>query len=233
MVGLGGGFVMLPVLRLFYGLPPAVAAGTSLVLVVVSSASGSAAYLRQRVVDVRIGWLIAGGGIPGGILGAITVKQTSPRVFDWLFALFLIAIAADIVFNRRKRSGRIATVARTKPAVALTVGFFVGFVSSLFGVGGGVILIPSLLYLTALPVHIVTATSQFAILLTAPVGFIAHLVQRDVDWSYALPLAAGGLLGGPIGARLSSRLNSPALFIALALALVLAACALIARHLTG
>jgi uncharacterized membrane protein YfcA len=176
---------------------------------------------------------VAGGGIPGGILGAIAVKNASPRIFDWGFAVFLIAVAADIIFSRLRHAEKTAAVTKTKPALALAIGFFVGFVSSLFGVGGGVILIPSLLYFTALPVHAIGATSQFAILLTAPVGFVAHIVQRDVDWTYALPLAAGGLLGGPIGARLSSRLNSPALLLAVAAALIIAAGALIFRHIAG
>ena len=230
MVGLGGGFVMLPVLRLFYGLSPALAAGTSLALVIANSASGSASYLLQKRVELRTSWLVAAAGIPGGILGAISVKHTSPRAFDWLFALFLFAVAADIIFRQRRRSDNLEGARATKPLVTLAMGFFVGYVSSLFGVGGGVILIPSLLYFTTLPVHVVGATSQFAILLTAPVGFVAHVLQRDVDWNYALPLAAGGLLGGPIGARLSARVRSPALLLCVAAALIVAAIALVFRH---
>src|SRR5438270_2257927 len=97
MVGLGGGFVVVPVLRLIYGLSPPLAAGTSLALVVANSAGGSVAYLLQRRVDLRIGWLLAAGGIPGGVLGALAVKFSPETLFDWLFAAFLIAVAADIV----------------------------------------------------------------------------------------------------------------------------------------
>jgi hypothetical protein len=233
MVGLGGGFIVVPVLRLVYGLSPPVAAGTSLALVVANSASGSIAYLLQRRVDLRIGWLLAAGGIPGGILGAIAVKHSPERLFDWLFAAFLIAVAADIVINRRKRLAERRDLERNKPAATLAMGFAVGFVSSLFGVGGGVILIPSLLYLTALPAHAISATSQFAILLTSPVGFIAHALQRDVAWSYAVPLAAGGLLGGPVGARLSLHVKSPVLLLCVAAALTIAALALVYRYITG
>jgi uncharacterized membrane protein YfcA len=233
MVGLGGGFIMLPVLRLFYGLSPPLAAGTSLALVIANSASGSVSYLLQRRVHLRTGWLVAATAVPGGILGAISVKYTSPRLFDWLFALFLFAVSADIVLRRRKDAQRREGAGGAKPLVTLAMGFFVGFVSSLFGVGGGVILIPSLLYFTELPVHMIGATSQFAILLTAPVGFVAHVLQRDVAWNFALPLVAGGLLGGPIGARLSARVNSPALLLCVAAALIVAALALVFRHVPG
>ena len=233
MVGLGGGFIVVPVLRLLYGLSPPLAAGTSLALVLANSASGSIAYLLQRRVDLKVGWLLAAGGIPGGILGALAVKHSPEQLFDWLFAAFLIAVSTDIVVNRRKRLEERRDLQQHHPAATLAMGLVVGFVSSLFGVGGGVILIPSLLYLTALPAHAISATSQFAILLTSPVGFLAHALQRDVAWSYAAPLAAGGLLGGPVGARLSAQVKSPVLMLCVAAALTIAAVALVFRHITG
>ncbi len=233
MVGLSGGFIMAPVLRLFFGFSPAAAAGTSLALVLANGASSSTSYLLQRRVHVRTGWMVAVGGIPGSILGAIAVKHASPPVFDWLFAAFLIFVSADIVANRRTRLEAAAVTIKTRPAAALAMGFVVGFVSSLFGVGGGVILVPSLLYFTALPAHAISATSQFAILLTSPVGFITHAIQHDIAWTYALTLAAAGLLGGPVGARLSARLKSRPLMLCVAAALTLAAIAMVFRHITG
>ncbi len=233
MVGLGGGFIMVPILRLMYGLSPPVAAGTSLALVVASSLGGSIENLLQKRVNVRTGWLITAGGIPGGILGALAVKHSTAQLFDWLFAAFLIAVSVDIVVNRQKRLHERRDAERKNPGGMLAMGLVVGFVSSLFGVGGGVILIPSLLYLTALPAHAITATSQFAILLTSPVGLITHAFQSDVAWSYAAPLAAGGLLGGPVGARLSARVKSPVLLLCVAVALTIAAIAMVFRHITG
>jgi uncharacterized membrane protein YfcA len=228
MVGLGGGFIIVPVLRILFGLSPPVAAGTSLALVIANGASSSVSYLLQRRVNLRTGWLVAAGGIPGGILGALAVKNAPPRLFDWLFATFLILVAADIIANRRKRA---EAAAAEKTLVILGMGFVVGFVSSLFGVGGGVILIPSLLYFTALPVHAISATSQFAILLTSPVGFITHALQRDVEWTYAIPLTLGGLLGGPVGARFSATMKSRSLMLCVAVALTIAAVALVYRYI--
>src|SRR5438270_9487868 len=157
MVGLGGGFIIVPVLRIFYGLSPPLAAGTSLALVIANSASASTSYLLQRRVHLRTGWLVAAGGIPGGILGAIAVKHASPRLFDWLFAAFLLVVSADIVINRERRLAHRTAAGQDNATATLLTGFVVGFVSSLFGVGGGVILIPSLLYFSALPAHIITA----------------------------------------------------------------------------
>jgi len=230
MVGLSGGFIIAPLLRLCFGFSPAAAAGTSLALVLANGASSSASYLLQRRVHVRTGWMVAVGGIPGSILGAVAVKYAPPRVFDWLFAAFLILVSADIAINKRKRLEQTAAL-KSRPAAAVAMGFAVGFVAILFGVGGGVILGPSLLYFTALPAHAISATSQFAILLTSPVGFIAHAIQRDIVWTYAIPLAAAGLLGGPVGARLSARLKSRPLILCVAAALTVAALALVYRNI--
>lgn len=239
MVGLGGGFIIVPVLRLFFGLDPATAAGTSLALVIANSAGGAAASLLQRRIHVRVAVLIAAGGFPGGILGAIAVKLLPAHIFDWLFAAFLLGIAADMILNSEKRlRGRSDVVdVRRVPGMpwprALIVGFAVGFISSLFGVGGGVALVPSLLYFSTLPAHAISATSQFGILLTSPVGFVTHYLEHDISWYYVIPLVLGGVIGGPIGAQLSLRMKSARLIFFVALALCMAASALILRHLIG
>ena len=239
MVGLGGGFLIVPILRLFFGLGPAEAAGTSLALVVANSGSGAFTYLMQRRVHVRVGLLIAAAGFPGSILGAVAVKHLPEHVFDWLFAGFLLLVALDIVFNREKRlknrndHADVHAILGMPWYTALAAGFCVGFVSSLFGVGGGVVLVPTLLYFSDLPAHAISATSHFGIVLTSPVGFVAHYLQNDIDWGYVLPLVVGGLCGGPLGARLSLRLKSHRLMLFVATALVVAAFALVIRHFIG
>lgn len=225
---------MVPVLRIAYGLSPALAAGTSLILVVANSASGTITYLRQKRVDVRLGLIIASAGLPGSIIGAVLVARISGFFFDLLFAFFLCVVAFDILANRDKRTrNELAVVAgdRAMPLWrSLTTGFFVGLVSSLFGIGGGVVLMPVLMYFSALPAHSISATSHFVIILTSPVGLAAHALQRDAEVSYALPLVLGGLSGGPIGATLSSRLQSPTLVKLIAIAVIGAALALVLRH---
>jgi uncharacterized membrane protein YfcA len=237
MVGLGGGFILVPILRLFLGFSPAYAAGTSLVLIVANSASGAFTYLLQRRVHLKIGWLIAAGGLPGGVLGAIASFHIPARLFDTILALLLVAVAVDMAWNAERRIAgrveqeRVAKIKGMSYRAAFGLGFVVGVFSSLFGLGGGVILVPTFLYFSELPAHAISATSHFAILLTSPVGLIVHALQRDIVARDVLPLVAGGLLGGPIGARLSLRLRSPQLLIVVAIALVTAAVTLVWRQL--
>jgi uncharacterized protein len=238
MVGLGGGFILVPILRLFLGFSPADAAGTSLVLIVANSASGAFTYLLHRRVHLKIGLLIALGGLPSSIIGAILSLHIPARIFDAILAVVLIAVAIDMALNAKRRLAdrpepeRVESIKGMSYRGALALGFAVGFFLSLFGVGGGIVLVPTFLYFSELPAHAISATSHFAILLTSPPGLITHILQRDVVVTDVLPLVAAGLLGGPIGARLSLRLRSPQLLIAVATALVVAAVTLVWRQIT-
>lgn len=236
MVGLGGGFILVPLLRIVFNLPPDEAAGTSLVLVTANSGAGAFTYFLHGRVNVRLGLIFASGGLPGSIVGALLSKRISPQAFDWVFAIFLIAMAIDMIFNAKLRvAGRMEHAAGgDKPMsyrAAVGLGFLVGLVSSLFGIGGGVITVPSMLYFSNLPAHAISATSHFILILTSPTGLIVHALQHDVKVPDVFPLVAGGLLGGPLGARLSLRLKSPHLLIIVGIALLAVAGSLMLRYI--
>jgi uncharacterized protein len=236
MVGLGGGFIFVPLLRLVFGLPPAEAAGTSLVLVTANSGAGAFTYFLNKRVNVRLGLIFAAGGLPGSIIGAIIAKHISEQDFDWAFCIFLLVVAADMIFNARVRiEGRVEHAAGSEKPMsyraAVGLGLLVGLVSSLFGIGGGVITVPSLLYFSNLPAHAISATSHFILILTSPTGLIVHAIQHDIQLRDVIPLVAGGLCGGPIGARLSLRLKSPQLLVIVGIALVAVAGSLAFRHI--
>jgi uncharacterized membrane protein YfcA len=237
MVGLGGGFILVPILRLFLGFAPADAAGTSLVLIVANSASGAFTYLLHRRVHLKIGLLVALGGIPTSILGAMLALHIPAKLYDAILAVILAAVAIDMFWNAERRmAGRpehqhVRGIKGMSYRAAFGLGLVIGLFSSLFGLGGGIVLVPTFLYFSELPAHAISATSHFVILLTSPVGLITHVLQHDVVGSDVIPLVLGGLLGGPIGARLSLRLKSPQLLLAVASALIVAAGTLIWRQI--
>ena len=188
-------------------------------------------------MHVKIGLLIALGGLPGSIIGVFLVKFLSPQAFDWILALLLIAIAIDVIWRRsktiahRSEHADVSNIAGMPPYAAIAAGFAVGLVSSLFGIGGGVIVVPTLLYFSQLPAHAISATSHFAIALTSPVGLITHAFAHDIQLGDVLPLVLSGLIGGPIGAKLSLKLKAQHLLYFVAVALVIMAGSLIVRHL--
>ena len=232
LVGMGGGFVIIPVLRIAFGVAPAVAAGTSLVMVLANTASATVGYWRDGRIDLRLAFPFAIGAVPGSIAGALAVQRFSPQAFDIAYGCVLI-VNSLLVLRRRSLVSREAgerTFAHD-PRVGVAAGFGVGFFSSLFGIGGGVVLIPVLLIGARMLPHIVTATSAFVITTTAPVGVVTHVLGGDVDWHFAVPLVLGGLAGGSIGPLIAKRVSSPRLITLLATALMLAAVGLALRHI--
>lgn len=232
LVGLGGGFIIVPVLRIALGIAPTTVAGTSLVFVLANVVSSAAGYLRQKRVDLSLATPLALGAIPGGVAGVIAVKHVNETWFDVVYGVQLVLLAV-LVLRRRSVQSRPAgekTFAH-RSIVAVPAGVLLGVLSSLYGIGGGVVMIPLYLIAARMPPHIVVATTSLIVALTAPVGVIAHAVAGDVDWIAAVPLVIGGLIGGALAPLVAKRVSSPLLITLLAYGLIGAAAALVLRHI--
>jgi uncharacterized membrane protein YfcA len=247
LIGAGGGFLLLPLLLFLYPHePPGVLTGISLTVVFANALSGSVAYARMRRVDVRAGLMFAMAGIPGAVLGAVVTSRLDRRVFDPLFGIVLLIGAAVILVHPKEdprpsssRGVRTlvesdGTVHRYKPRVALgaAISVLVGFVSSLLGIGGGILHVPVMVYLLGFPIHIATATSHFVLAILALVGVLTHLADGSLKAGLgrALPLGAGALVGAQGGAWLSSRVRGPWILRSLAVALALVGIRLLVTH---
>ena len=229
LVGLGGGFLAVPVLRIAFAVAPVGVSGAALVMVLANALSASFAYIRQRRVEMRAASFISATGIPASVLGAIFVRYIPAVGFDLLYGALLIYLSIDVLRKRAAPREHSREYCENIPLL-LGAGLLMGFSSSFFGIGGGLIAIPALMFLGMHP-HAVTATSTFAILLTSPVGVVAHHFEHDIDWNLALPLALGGIIGGQIGPRIAQRLSSPRLLTVTAITLIAAAVGLILRHI--
>jgi uncharacterized membrane protein YfcA len=232
LVGMGGGFVIIPVLRIAFGVAPAVAAGTSLVMVLANTASATVGYLRDGRIDLRLAFPFALGAVPGSIAGALAVQRFTPQVFDIAYGCVLVVLAVLVMLRRSVDSRELheRTFAHV-PLYGVACGVGIGFFSSLFGIGGGVVTIPLLLVAARMPPHVVTATTAFVVTATAPVGVLTHALGGDIDWPATVPLVLGGIVGGAIGPRLARRVSSPRLLTLVACAFIAAAIALALRHL--
>ncbi|MBC5800886.1 MAG: sulfite exporter TauE/SafE family protein [Candidatus Eremiobacteraeota bacterium] len=251
IVGLGGGFLVIPILRLFFHLPPTLTAGTSLFLVTANVASASISFWRQGRIDKRLAFTMGLLAIPGSVLGAVALQHFTTKGFDIAYGVILALFGVDLLRRGtgRHESGGLARLPWAKSRefhdrltnatyvysestpIAAAAGVTTGFISSFFGIGGGILIVPLLLRGFLMPPHVVSATSQLIILLSSPFGLLAHGLAGDIDWLYALPLAAGGVLGAQFGADTARRLSSPALVRTLAVVLLLSAASLVAQHL--
>ena len=188
MVGLGGGFILVPILRLFFGFSPAVR-GRHL-------ARPDRRQQRERRLHLP-------AAAPRSLEDRLAHRCRRPARRHPRRDRFAphLRRASSIRFSRScsspsrstwrwnarathgRASGAPARPRRSKAcpiARALGLGFVVGIFSSLFGLGGGIILVPTFLYFSELPAHAISATSHFAILLTSPVGLVVHILQHDI-----------------------------------------------------
>lgn len=254
LVGAGGGFLLVPLLLLLYpGEPPETVTAISLLVVCANAASGSVAYARQRRIDWLSGALFAAATLPGAVGGALLVQHVPRRAFDLLFAVVLGLIGASLLWPRHAQAIRAPVTGRWvlhrelqdatgvryfysyRAAQGVVISIVVGFVSSLLGIGGGIVHVPMMVVLLHFPVHVATATSHFVLALMALEATIVHVATGTLAWNRALAqgasLGVGALGGAQLGARLAHRVPATAILRALGGALLLVAVrlALIAR----
>ncbi len=229
LAGLGGGFLVTPALRIFFHLPPDQAAGLSLLMVTANVFSASIAFMRQGRVLLALAVPMGIAAIPTSIVGALIVDLLRRSKAAELGKHRPLPWGVERSFIDRT-SGHAFTYSRSLP-IAIATGIVTGFLSSFFGIGGGLLVVPMLLKVFVIPAHVVSASSHMVILFSAPFGVAVHAASGDIDWRLGIGLAAGGLTGGQIGAAVSKRLSGAWIVKILAIVLGLAAIGLIVSHL--
>jgi len=240
LIGAGGGFILAPILALLYPADsPETLTSISLAVVFFNALSGSAAYARMGRIDYRSGGVFAIATIPGAILGALATSFLPRRLFDGLLGVLLMAASIALLAGGHRStaapSGRLASTAtRTlveadgtrhvyayNQPLGVGLSLVVGFLSSLLGIGGGIIHVPALAYLLHFPVHVATATSHFVLVVMALVGTLVHVATGAFAHGVrrTTALAVGVLIGAQLGARASSRVHGAWIMRGLAIAL--------------
>jgi uncharacterized protein len=252
MFGVGGGFLITPLLFLI-GVPAPVAVATSANQVVASSFSALLGHLRRRNVDVPMGLVLLTGGLVGSALGVV--------VFNWMRAqgqvdllirlcyVVFLGIVGGLMFVesarallraragvppvRRKHNWVHNLPVKMKFRVSglyisvippVLVGFLVGLLAAIMGVGGGFIMVPAMIYLLGMPTKVVIGTSLLQIIFVTGFTTVLHAVTNGtVDLVLALCLILGGVIGAQVGTRIGARLKAEQLRIFLAM-IVLAVC---------
>jgi len=252
IIGAGGGFVLVPLLLVFfpeYG--PEEVTAISLAVVWANATSGSVAYARARRIDYVTGLLFAAASVPGVIAGALVVGYVPERLFSVMFGVLPLAIVAVLVTQREatviraplvRRPGVLVRNVTTEAGVTyryaykiwqgVALSVVVGFASSLFGIGGGIINVPAMIVLFHIPVAFAVATSQFVLAFMAGGATIVHLTNGTLAGEplrQAIALGAGAVIGAQIGAVIARRLSGRTVLVLLALALVALSARLLLR----
>jgi len=253
MFGVGGGFLMTPLL-FFIGIPPAVAVATGANQIVASSFSAVLAHFRRRSVDLRMGTVLLIGGLIGAGFGVMLFNYLKAMgqvdLLVTLFYVVFLGIIGGLMFfeslraiRRSRRDG--SRVPRKKHTwiqklpfkmrfrtsglyisviPPVLVGMAVGVLAAIMGVGGGFIMVPAMIYLLGMPTKVVVGTSLFQIIFVAAFTTMLHAVSSQiVDVVLALLLMFGGVVGAQFGTQIGARMKAEQLRILLAI-LVLAVC---------
>jgi uncharacterized protein len=209
LIGAGGGFLLVPVLLLLHpSTPPDVVTGISLAVVFFNAASGSLAYGRMGRINYKAGIVFAAAALPGSVLGVYLTSLIPRRVFDGVFGILMIGVAAYLMMTSSKeRAEEFDGPYNLWLGAAISAG--VGFLSSLLGIGGGIIHVPALTHALNFPVHSATATSHFVLAITTLVATAIHFANGTLKGQLEtiLWISIGAIVGAQAGAKLSNRVH--------------------------
>lgn len=232
LFGVGGGFLMTPLL-IFFGVPPVVAVATEANQIVASSVSGVLAHMRRSNVDFKMGSILLVGGVIGSTLGVFLfaflrelgqidlVIKLSYVVLLGIVGSLMLAESIRAILRTRQPGAKRGKLhqhnwlhglpfkmrfRRSKLYISallpLGIGAFVGVLAAIMGVGGGFIMVPAMIYILGMPTAVVVGTSLFQIIFVTANVTILQSVQTQ---TVDFVLAGLLLFGAVIGAQFGTR----------------------------
>lgn len=249
-LGLGGGIFLVPFLTLALGFPLKSAAAISLATVIATSSAVTAQRTGNQLINLRVGMVLEAATTIGSLLGGITAQLVAESVLNRLFGVVAVAVAAVMLGRVNKRNvildptvdpgrlgGRfyedesrgIVSYRIKRLPLALFVSFIAGNVSSLLGIGGGIIKVPVLNAWCGMPLRAAAATSALMIGVTATGGAIIYYGRGDLQPLLAAPAVLGVQAGSLVGARLASTASVKWLKLLMAVLLAIVAVLMFVR----
>ncbi|WP_369695675.1 sulfite exporter TauE/SafE family protein [Thermogemmatispora onikobensis] len=232
LIGLGGGVLIVPLLTLAFGLPISFAIGASIISVIATSSGAAAAYVRDRITNMRVGMFLELATTTGAISGAFLAGLLAPGVLGVIFGIILLLSALPTLFKMGEELpsgvqndwlathlnlassypdehlGREVSYQVTHTPLGLILMYVAGVISGLLGIGSGAFKVLAMDVVMRLPLKVSTTTSNFMIGVTAAASAGIYFARGDIPPLVAAPVALGILLGALIGSRLLSRLSN-------------------------
>jgi uncharacterized membrane protein YfcA len=226
LLGIGGGVFLVPFLTLVLDLPIRQAVAASLLTVIATSSSVSAATAGRNIINLRLGMLLEVATAAGGLVGGVTAYLLTQRTLYLVFGAVMLLVSAVTLSRLHVRnvirdaavdpgpyggrfyddeSGQEVVYRVRRIPVALLGSFFAGNVSSLLGIGGGVLKVPLLNAWCGVPLRAAAATSAFMIGVTAAPGAVIYWGSGDVLPAIAAAAVLGVQIGSGAGIRLGAR----------------------------
>jgi uncharacterized membrane protein YfcA len=236
LVGGGGSILAVPLMIYVVGVPSAhVAIGTSAFAVAVNAAANLVSHARSGTVKWHCASVFAAAGVAGAFGGSSLSKMVEGPKLLALFAILMLFIAT-IMFARRSTGGNAdARLSRENVARLLVSGLATGALSGFFGIGGGFLIVPGLMFAAGMPILNAIGSSLVAVTAFGATAALNYAASGFVDWRLALTFIAGGVVGGLAGGRIAQILGGHrgALNVLFAGVIVVVAVYMLARSILG
>jgi len=211
LIGGGGSILAVPLLLYFVGLqevPDAVhiAVGSTAMAVGLNALINSIYHLRRRNLSARVGTIFAIFGVVGSIVGAYVGHLTSGVVLLAAFAVAMVAIGFSMFFTKEKEAETKASAPRSSVKIAL-FGLLVGFLSGFFGIGGGFLIVPALIYAAGLDTRLAVGTSLISVAAFGLTTGLEYMYFGKVAPEVVVSYLAGGVAGGYLGAKIATSIE--------------------------
>ena len=246
LIGAGGGFLLVPLLLITHKqMQPNTVTAISIAVVAANAISGSVAYARSGRIDYKAGLLFGVFTIPGSIIGVFLVNYIPRHLFNIVFGVLLLLLALFLFINNKEagtagkkmKDGKVhqhreLTDANGEkfsysynPVIGIVISIFVGFLSPMLGIGGGIIHVPAMVQWLQFPVYIATATSHFILAIMSMVSVVVHIFQGSYNDANVLKMIAGLCIGvvpgAQLGAYISHRVQTTLIIRVLAICLAM------------
>lgn len=203
LVGGGGSILAVPLLVYLVGVPsPHLAIGTSAVAVAANAALGLAGHARAGNVRWPCAGAFAAAGIAGAWFGARLGKAVDGQALLSAFAVMMAVVAGLMLRRREADADRVVRINRENAPKLVAAGLGVGLVSGFFGIGGGFLIVPAIVFASGMPMLQAIGTSLVAVTAFGSTTAVSYALAGLVDWGLAGLFIAGGFLGSMAGTRL-------------------------------
>ncbi|MFP4534012.1 MAG: sulfite exporter TauE/SafE family protein [Desulfobacterales bacterium] len=219
MVGLGGGLIFSP-LFVIIGFPKAAAASASLFLNLIAAGSAAYTYARRKMVDFSLSIPLIMSSSAAAPVGSYLNMQIATKPFVLIMAVVLALAGLRMLFSPTGEVEAKAMAPAKKIIGGIGIGACIGLMGGLLGIGGGVFVVPLLIYVLKTPTRIAAASSTFIVCFSSLTGFLGYASMEAINWWFILPAAAASFAGGQVGARLmSSRMKGKTIRMAFSIIL--------------
>ncbi len=208
-IGGGGGAFYVGILTGLFGVPPAVAASTSLATMIPTTATGAFSHYRAGNLNVRLGLFMLAGGAAGAVIGSLFSGSLPEALYARISGIFMVGLSLQMLrqfFKKPAAEKQPTQPGRGAVAKALLYGAFGGLMSGLVGLSGSGPIIVGLSVLGCSVMEMV-GTSVFVLLGVSATGFLMHLNLGDIDWPLVGLLLIGTASGALIGPTLLKKAN--------------------------